>query len=904
MSGLHKFSLKTCSSFLVGCFLLFCLTLQAANKDIAATKNICSLTNISDTTPAKRLDTLPKRQDSLNSRRDTVPAVDTFTLRLSKDTLSGPVKYTAEDSAVVLVQDKKILLYGNTQTEYNDVKLAAPQVVVDQQSNIMTATADRDSVGNLLTRARFEQGENRFQSDTIQFNFKTQRGITRNTFTQQGEMFVQGDKIKKADSSTIFVSSGRLTTCSFDEPHFAFRTNRLKVVNNKIAVTGPTHPEFEGVPLPIYLPFGFFPLNQGRHSGFLSPSIATNEAFGVGLEGGGYYKVLNEYLDMRLQGNIYSYGTWNATLTPTYRKRYRYNGALNLQMQRTKIAFKGDPDFSLNKTFMIGWTHSVDQRARPGTTFSANVNAGSTRHNQLQPNDTRRIFGNKLNSSIAYSKTWQGKPYNLTLSANHNQDNQTRLMQVTLPTAGFTLNTIYPFQRKSIVGAKRWYENLGLGYNGNFGNQLSFYDTARFKITDLLDTMQWGAQHRFPITMSLPPVGPLILSPSISYQQVWLQNKFVRSWNPNTRRLDTAISRGFFVDQEVTFGMSASTNIFGTLRFQRARVAAIRHVVRPQVSFNYRPDMSSKYYYTTQLDSSGKNFGRFSSLSGNLFSPFSEGQFGGISFGVDNNLEMKWRSKTDTGANAIRKIRLIDGFGFNSGYNFLADTMKLQNFNLYLRSTLFEKINITASALLSPYQTNEFGRPISKYAWEDGFRLGTMQYGSLAISTQFQSKKKDEKKGADTEAENPVLRNGRRITDPMLLSDQAMLLDYMARNPGEFVDFNIPWQVSLSFSAGFNRRPRADYSGFENEFNANLSVNGSFNLTPKWNFSVNNLYYDFKTTQMQTFTMSISRDMHCWQMAINLTPVGPWRSFSFTINPKAALLQDLRVNRTRTFQSF
>lgn len=904
MLGRHKFKLKTCLWFAT-CVLLFnCLTSEAKNRYVSNNIIACSLTNIPDTIPLKRLDTVSKRQDSINARRDTVPTVDTFSLRMSKDTLSGPVKYIAEDSAVVLVQDKKILLYGKTVTEYNDVKLEAPQVVVDQQTNIMTATADRDSLGNLQTRARFEQGENRFQSDTIKFNFKTKRGLTRNTFTQQGEMYVQGDKIKKADSSTIFVSSGRLTTCNYDDPHFAFRTNRLKVINNKVAVTGPTHPEFEGVPLPIYLPFGFFPLSQGRHSGFLAPQIATNEQFGLGLEGLGYYKVLNQYVDLRVQGNIYSYGTWSTTFTPMYRKRYRYNGSMNLTFQRTKSNFKGDPDFNLAKTFMINWSHSVDQRARPGTTFSANVNAGSTRHNQLQPNNPIRNFTNQLNSSISYSKTWAGKPYNLSLSANHSQNNNTRLMNIILPTAGFTVNTIYPFQRKTVVGAKKWYENLGLGYNGNFSNQLSFYDTAKVRFADLIDTMQWGAQHRFPITMSLPPAGPFIFSPSISYQQVWLQNQFIRKWNPALKKVDTVINKGFFVDQEVSLGMSASTSVFGTLRFQRSRVAALRHVVRPQFSINYRPDLSGKNYYSVKLNEDSTNYGRFSKLAGNLFSPFSEGTFGGISFGVDNNLEMKWRSRKDTGENAIRKIRIIDGFGFNSGYNFLADSMQLQNFNLYLRSTLAEKINITASALLSPYQTDRFGRSINKYSWANGFNLGTLQYGSLAVSTQFQSKKKEEKKeDTPTDEDGPALRNGRPITDPMLLNDQQMLMDYMRQNPSEFVDFNINWQVSLSLSAGFTRRAKLDYSGFENEFNANLSFNGSFNLTPKWNFSSNG-FYDFKTLKLQTFTMAISRDMHCWQMSINVTPVGPYRSFSFTINPKASLLQDLRVNRSRTFSNF
>lgn len=478
-------------------------------------------------------------------------------------------------------------------------------------------------------------------------------------------------------------------------------------------------------------------------------------------------------------------------------------------------------------------------------------------------------------------------------------------MSITLPDASFTVNTLYPFQRKEAVGAKRWYENLGVGYNGVMRNQLNFYDTAITSISRLFDTLQWGAQHRFPVTMSLPPVGPIIFSPGFSYQQVWLQNRYDRKWNDLTQRVETQTQKGLYIDHEVSFSMSASTNIFGTLRFQRSRVAALRHVIRPQVSFNYRPDLSGGNYQNVQLDSAGKVWDRVSLYEGNLFPGFSEGRFGGISFGVDNNLEMKWRSKKDTGANAIKKIRLIDGFGFNSGYNFLRDTQRLEPFNLSLRSTLLEKINITASGQLVPYKFDAFGRRTNEYAWADGFNLGSLQYASLAVSTSFQSKPKDGA-AAPTQTlpgDELVMPGQNRITDPNLLNDQQMLLDYMRRNPAEFVDFNIQWQLSLSLSVNMMRRRKADFSGFENDVNANVSFNNSFNLTPKWNFSTNG-YYDFQTMKLQTFTMSISRDMHCWQMSIQVTPVGPWRSFSFTINPKASLLQDLKVNRSRTFSNF
>lgn len=328
---------------------------------------------------------------------------------------------------------------------------------------------------------------------------------------------------------------------------------------------------------------------------------------------------------------------------------------------------------------------------------------------------------------------------------------------------------------------------------------------------------------------------------------------------------------------------------------------ALRHVVRPTFSFNYKPDLSAKHFYRERVNKAGDSIS-ISEFQGSLFSGYSQGRYGGISFGVDNNLEMKWRSKKDTGENAIRKVRLIDGFGFNSGYNFLNDSLKLQPFNLYLRSTLFEKINLNMNALLNPYKTNALGQPISQYAWQGGrFSLGQINNASVSMSTSFQSKKKDEKKGEETEDDDNAGRYPVEM-DPTLMADQQQLMEYMRRNPAEFVDFNVQWSLSLSFSLNYSRRLLPDFT-VENNVTSNISFNNSFNLTPKWNFSTNG-YFDVSTGQLQTFTMSISRDMHCWQMAISVTPVGPYRFFSLNINPKSGILQDLKVNRTRYFYNY
>ena len=926
MSGLHKFRPK------YFCFVLAALafsivitwrtearhtsppeiystlttdTIPRAKKGVVSTKKDSAERSRVDSSEAdKRRSAMDSLQGIADSaiRTDTLPpttVVDTFNLKFSKDTLDAPVNYEAEDSGVLLVKEKKFLLYGKAKVTYKDNTLTAPKIEVDQKNNIATAYNSVDSAGIVYTRARFQQGtEQGFESDTITFNFKTQRGLTKNTYTKQQEMWVQANLIKKVNTNTTFGKHVIMTTCDFDEPHFGFVSSKGKFINNKIAVTGPIHPEFEGVPIPIYLPFGIFPLNPGRRSGLLPPTFEVNDQFGIGLVNGGYYHVLNDYLDVTFRADIYSYGGWRANIIPTYRKRYRYQGSLNLSMIRTKIAFKGDPDYSLTQAFNISWSHSMDARAKPGTNFQASVNAGSTKYNQFVPNDPRRNVNNNQASSISYSKTWSGTtPINLTLNANQNQNSNTRLMNITLPDAGFTIATFYPFQRKEQIGAPKWYEKIGIGYNGTARNQLSFYDTARYSFSRLIDTLELGAQHRLPISMSLPPLGKLIVSPSVSYEETWLTHRIHRQWNPIAKRVDTAFTeKGFYTDRRMSFGVGVNTTLYGKVQFKNSKLSAIRHVVRPTFSLSYQPNLSKNKYEFIQVDSSGRK-SLFSKFSNNLlFQGYGYGKFGGMSFGIDNNLEAKWRGKHDS---IPRTIRLIDGFGFMSSYNFLQDSFKLSPFSLYLRSTLFEKISLSAQATLDPYQTDTLGRPVNRYAWQGGnLRLGRLTSGSISMSTQFQSKPRDPNKSP-----NPNADLRKHINDPALLADEQRLQDYMRRNPAEFVDFNIPWSINISYSLNFSKSFDYTVRRFKTSINSSASFNNSFSLTPKWNFTTSG-YYDFNTLKLTQFTMSISRDMLCWQMSIGVTPIGDYRYFNINISPRSSLLQDLRINRTRSFVNY
>jgi LPS-assembly protein len=864
-----------------------------------------TLTAFQDTTRPKT-DTIPRRAtDSLLRRAtDTIPGKDslvntkdTFNLKISKDTLSAPVAYTASDSIVMVVKDKKIILFSKANVKYTDVDLSADSIELDQPTKMVVATYRRDSLGNIVGRPVMLQADTKMSSDLIRYNFETQVGITTSTFTTQGEMYAQAEKMKKVSPTEYFGLRAQLTTCNLDTPHFAFRTKRLKMVSQKLAVSGPIHPEFEGVPVPIYLPFGFFPLSQGRHSGLLPPQFTASEQFGLGLEGLGYYKVLNEYFDVTMRTNLYSYGGWALFVSPTYRKRYRFNGNLNLAIQRSRI-LSDDPkqEFTTAQTFNITWSHTVDPRARPGTSFSANVNAGSTKFNQYVANNPTVNFSNQLSSSITYSKTWTDK-FNLTVSANHNQNNNTGIINMNLPNAAFTVNTFYPLQPKEFVGEPKWFHKLGLGLNTNFANQISFYDSL-FSFANILDTMQWGAQHNIPIQLSLPPLGPLNIAPGISYQEKWHSRRFERRWNDSTGKVDTMMQKGFYTSREISFSLGFNTALFGTIQGfgKNSKIMAIRHTIRPTISFSYKPDLSSKDYYQTYLDSSKERLQTFSYYDGSIFGPFSPGRFGGISFGIDNVLAMKTRNPKDTTEEGIKRINIIDGFGFNGGYNFIADSFKLSTFSLYLRSTLFEKINITAGATLDPYQVDNRGHRIDKYTWQGGsFNPGRITNGNIAISTSFQSKPKDADKAKTENESEEDLYGG-----PLTPEEQMQQLAYVRQNPGEFADFNVAWSLSLSFSYSFSRQFKSDYSGFETRSNANFNWNGDFNLTPKWKVGVNG-YYDFSTATLQTFTMFISREMHCWQLSINVTPVGLYRTFNITISPKSGILRDLRINRTRYF---
>lgn len=838
----------------------------------------------------------PATADSIHLDTTSVVKTDTTGIRLSKDSLTAPVNYKAEDSIVMLVKKKEFRLYKKADVKYENTQLTGNTMDFNQATGILTSRMGLDTAGKPMDKAALNDGATSSEMDSVQYNFNTGKAMIYQTRAQYGEGFVASDKVKKQPDNTIFGFRNGYTTCNLDTPHFSFRAKKIKVIPNKLIVSGPANLEIEGIPTPLFIPFAIFPISSGQRTGLLPPQYVVNQQKGLGLENGGYYFGLGEYLDVTVRANIYSYGSWGTTISPTYRKRYKYNGGFNFSYALTRT---GDQevkeDFTRSKDFQFSWSHSQDGKARPGTNFGASVQFGTSTFNQYNVFDASRRLNNNMSSSINYSKSWVGKPYNLTLAANHNQNNLTRQYNINFPDGSFNVNTLYPFQRQEMVGNPKWYEKIGVSYNALLRNNIRFADST-FGKPAMFDNLQAGMQHQIPITLSIPVTRNIIMTPNVNYTEKWYIRRQRLAWNAADQNLDTTYENGFFRSSAMSTGASLSTALYGMYGFKgkNSRVQAIRHVMRPNVGFNYSPNLAAHEYDSLQVDAQGRKM-LYSFYQGAPFGGSPNQTFAGLTFGIDNNLEMKVKSIKDT--SGYRKVKILDGFGISSSYNLVADSFKLSPFMLNARTNLWDKVNISASGTFDPYQVNQFGRRIDAYAWNgENFSLGRLTNANIAMSTSFQSqdpKSKEKQRQKEEMEEEGALPEAQ-------LEEQRRQLEMMRANPGDYVDFDIPWRLDLSYSLNYTRGRSADLLRDTTIFTQFLGFNGDFSLTPKWKIIMSS-GFDFRLKQISYTTLTISRDLHCWQMSINLVPFGSYRQFSITINPKAGILRDLRINRTRQF---
>ncbi len=849
---------------------------------------------------------------------------DTFHIKKSKDSLAAPVVYHADDSAVIDMPTKKMILYGKkSTTKYQDNELTAPGIEFDQEHNIVTASLKKDTLGNVIAYPVFNQGSMKTVSDTIEFNMKSGKGITKGSYTQQGEIFIYGEKIKKVSPDVFYAYKGRFTTCNLDTPHFAFVSKKIKFINKKFAITGPVHLEFEGVPVPIYLPFGIFPLLQGKHSGILPPTFTQDQQYGLALAGLGYYKVISDNWDAQARGTIYSYGSYTINTASTYYKRYHYRGNFTFGYQHMKLNFEGDADYQLTKTFNLTWNHSMDSKARPGVSFSANVNIGSVTnsYNQYVVGNPVQNYNNQLSSSIQYAKVWKDKPFNISISASHSQNAVDKSFNLTLPNVSFNVNTLYPFRPKEATGISKWYENIGIALNSSASSSTHFVaDTNTLKTISVSEQITrnyvWGATHSVPISLSLPPLGPLQVTPSVSYQEKWYQKKIIQRWNAADTTIDTTYQTGFYSARSMSFGVGVSTRIFGMYMFKKtSKVQAIRHELRPSLSFSYTPNMNSQYYYNLRYDTAQYAIRRVSVFDGINGGAFSEQKFMGLNFSIDNHIEMKVRDSKDS-ANGTKKVTLLDNLSISGSYNFLLDSFKLSTLGLSTGTSLFNnKLRLTAGGSLDPYQLDSTGRRIDRLVWKDKLiTLGRLTNASISLSTQFQ--------GGDPKKKNTngIGRNFNNVPyDPasgMSPDEYAAETADITNNPGLYADFTIPWSINLAYSFNYSRSQTLQ-SYVKNVIGQiiiiptsaiktvtqSVTFSGSLGLSSKWQMTLSSSY-NITLAQLGYWQLSMSRDLHCWQMSIAISNSGYSRSFSIIISPKSGLLRDLKLNRARSFVNY
>lgn len=809
-------------------------------------------------------------------------------IRISKDALANKVVASASDSAVMDIKTNQFSLYGAAKVDYDGRKLSAPIIELDQKNNIATATDIEDSTQGKHPEPTFEQGSEKFTYDYLQYNFQTQRAIVHNAKSQYGEGFVHSEQIKRNEDKSLYGYKNVYTTCALDHPHFGIRTNRIKIIPEQAIATGSANIEIEGVPTPLFFPFGYFPINNETHrSGFILPGYTVEQNRGIGLLKGGYYFHVNDYVDAQLQADYFTKGSMALYLTSNYAQKYHYNGNLFLSYAINKTGEEFDPLASIVKTFAVKWTHNKDAKSLPGVNFNANINIQSNNYYAQNSFNTNQILQNQFSSNITFSKNWLGKPFALTASATHNQNTANKQVNVSLPDITFFVNARNPFQRKNPVGAARWYEKITLGYTMRSLNRLTFYDTA-FQLNNLnASDFHNGMSHNVPISANYNVLRFITLSFNANYNEYWNTSKTYRAYNDLSHKVDTTIERGFAAARDFNAGFTVNTQIYGMKMFKKGAIKGIRHVIRPSLGVNYRPDFARNpfnYYYNTRLDTSQKL---------TLLSPYEQsivglppqGRNGAITFALNNNLQMKVRNDKDS-AKGFKNIVLLDALDFNTSYNLAADSFQWDYYRFSARTNIVNLLNISAAAVFDPYQWDYVnGRRTAKTMQSLGNGLARLSTANLGLGASFRSKAKGDKKQTPSNA--------------LMANDYNSLM----RNGGyyNYVDFNIPWTLNVSYALNLTRTP-SKYSLSDSPIvTQTINLQGDINFTPRWKVAFST-GYNVVQKQITFSSIDIYRDLHCWEMRLGLIPFGVRKSFNFSLNVKAQVLHDMRLIRRRDFR--
>jgi hypothetical protein len=844
---------------------------------------------------------------------------DTIIARASSVGLGANVDYKSKDSIRFDMNTSQVFMYGNAEINYETIDLDAAFIKIVFGSNELIAEGVKDTNGILVGNPIFTEDEKPIKSKYIKYNYKTKKGFIRNAITEDGEGFLHGTEIQKLANDEILVSRGAFTTCSNEEhPHFEFRFNKSKVIPGKKIITGPAYLVIEGVSTPLAVPFGMFPNKTGQRSGILMPTYGESATRGFFLENGGYYWAINDYLDFKITGDIYSRGSWAISPVVNYIKKYKYRGSLDLSYA---INYTGDDNENKSKDFSIRWSHSQDPKARPNGQFSANVNIMSSKFNAFNPATTNDFLSSTFQSSVSYQTNIAGK-YRFTANASHSQNTKTKMVTVSLPEISFSVNQFYPFRKKGKAGQFKWYDNVSVNYTLNAKNTVNVADSLLFS-SESLKQMKNGIKHSIPISSNFKLLKVFNLNTTAQFTNRTYFNRIEKEWV--TEDIGGGETNSYLKEDTVggirnvfDFGFSANlqTKIYGQKNFKESSpLRAIRHVITPSVGFSYTPDFSSDgwgyydYYYTNDDHTDST---QYSYYDRGLYGKPSGREQGSINFRIENNLEIKVRSRKDT-ITGTKKISLIDNFSISTSYNMVADSLNWAPIQMSGRTKLFKKLDLNYSSTWSLYAVDSSGRPINTFEWKANKKLLRVANSSwrFGLSFKLQSKKKGsgtssgkaKGKGKVGEETEEVEEEFVEIADRKSKTATPNELRNINDHPEQYIDWAIPWTVNIRYN--FNYTNSFDYNNMVKtkspKIVQTLGLDGNVSITPKWKFEFRT-GYDFENKKVSFTEFRILRDLHCWHMSFNWIPIGTRKSWSFSLKVKASVLQDLKLDKKKDFR--
>ena len=881
-------------------------------------------------------------QDSLAVVQDSLAAVADSAPPRRKNALDAPVIYESNDS-MVWDYGGYASLYGQGKVNYEDVELTAAVIKMQMDSSLVYADGVRDSTGAYVGTPVFRDGSTPYESNHISYNFKTEKGYINEIITQQGEGYMTSAEAKKGPEGEYYIADGIYTTCDqHDDPHFNIRITRAKVRSGRDVVFGPAYLEVLGVPLPLFVPFGFFPFLEGDYaSGIIVPTYGDEMERGFYLKDGGYYFAVSDYFDLKVLGEIFTKGSWGISGESKYRKRYKFSGNVYASSLTTKLGDKGLPDYSVTKNFKFRWTHRQDAKANPYQNFSASVNFATQsyeRSNLSSLYNPSLTSQSTRTSSISYSRNFPSIGLSISSSTNMSQNMRDSTIALTLPSLNISLQRIYPFKRKKVAGSERWYEKISFTYSGSLSNSITS------KESELLDkslVKDWrnGMRHSIPVSATFQILKNINITPSFNYSSRWYTYKIKQSWDDTQQKAVKDTIFGFNRVYDYSMSVSANTKLYGFYQPSRLwikmfgdKLIMTRHVFSPSVSYSMTPDFSEARfgYYDTYVytDSNGEvRTVQYSPYSGGMYGVPGKGKSGTLSMSVGNNLEMKVRTDKDT--TGVKKISLIDELGASMSYNFAAKTRPWSNLNTRLRLKLTKRYTFSLNATWATYayEFNDQGKVVVGDRTEYSYgRFGRFQGMSQNFSYTFSNttlkewKEKfnslfnrysadDEEAEEDEEDDDDIMDKPKTANANKSSASGKSSQGGGSSNVDEdgYVNYNLPWSFSVSYGINMRENTKAEIDPkrmrYPWKYTHNMNMSGNVKLTNKWNISFSSgwdfTYHDFTTT-----TMSVTRDLHCFNMSCSMV-LKPYTSYNFTIKANSSMLSDLlKVKKRSSYNSY